>query len=63
MPVAGGILLGLLASLAASHAIRSLLNEISPVDPLSMIVSVGIFLAATFAAAFLPVYRAARIDQ
>jgi predicted permease len=62
MPVGGGILLGLLASLAATRAIRSLLYETSPADPVSMVVSVGILLAATFVAAFLPAYRASRID-
>ncbi len=62
MPVGGGILLGLLASLAATRAIRSLLYETSPADPLSMVVSVGILLVATFVAAFLPAYRASRID-
>jgi hypothetical protein len=61
-PVGGGILLGLLASLGATRAIRSLLYEISPADPASMVASVGILLAATFAAAFLPAYRASRID-
>jgi predicted lysophospholipase L1 biosynthesis ABC-type transport system permease subunit len=62
MPVGGGILLGLLASLAATRAIRSLLYETSPADPLSMVGSVGILLVATFMAAFLPAYRASRID-
>jgi len=62
MPVGGGILLGLLASLAAARAIRSLLYETSPADPASIVASVGILLAATFVAAFLPAYRASRID-
>ncbi len=61
-PVGGGILLGLLASLGATRAIGSLLYEISPADPASMAASVGILLAATLAAAFLPAYRASRID-
>ena len=62
VPVGGGILLGLLASLAATRAIRSLLYETSPADPASIVASVGILLAATFVAAFLPAYRASRID-
>jgi predicted permease len=62
IPVGGGIFLGLLASLAATRAIRSLLYETSPVDPLSTVAGVGILLLATFAAAFLPAYRASRID-
>jgi predicted permease len=62
VPVGGGILLGLLASLAATRAIRSLLYETSPVDPASIVASVGILLVATLVAAFLPAYRASRID-
>ena len=62
MPVGGGILLGLLASLATTRAIRSLLYETSPADPASIVASVGILLAATSVAAFLPAYRASRID-
>jgi hypothetical protein len=62
MPVGGGLALGLLASLAATRAIRSLLYETSPADPASIVASVGILLAAMFVAAFLPAYRASRID-
>lgn len=62
MPVGGGILVGLLASFPAARAIRSLLYETSPADPASILASVGILLAATFVAAFLPACRASRID-
>jgi predicted permease len=62
MPVGGGILWGLLASLAATRAIRNLLYEISASDPASIVASVGILIAATLVAAFLPAYRASRID-
>jgi hypothetical protein len=62
MPVGGGIAAGLLSSLAATRAIRSLLYETSPADPISIIASVGILFAATFVAAFMPAYRASQID-
>ena len=62
VPVGGGIMLGLLASLAATRAIRSLLYKTSPVDPVSIAASLGILLIATFVAAFLPAYRVSRID-
>jgi predicted permease len=62
MPVGGGIALGLLTSLAATRAIRSLLYETSPADPASIIASVGILFAATSIAAFMPAYRASRIN-
>ena len=62
VPVGGGIALGLLTSLAATRAIRSLLYETSPADPASIVAGVGVLLVATFVAAFLPAYRASRID-
>ena len=62
MPVGGGIALGLVASVAATRAIRSLLYETSPADLVSIITSICILFAATFVAAFLPAYRASRID-
>jgi predicted permease len=61
-PVGGGIVLGLFASVVATHGIRSLLYETSPADPISIVASVGILLIASFAAAFLPAYRASRVD-
>jgi predicted permease len=61
-PVGGGIALGLLTSLAATRAIRSLLYETSPADPTAILISIGILFVATFVAAFLPAYRASRID-
>jgi hypothetical protein len=62
MPVGGGIVLGLLTSLVAARAIRSLLYETSPADPISIIVSIGILVVATFVASFMPAYRASRVD-
>jgi predicted permease len=62
VPVGGGLLIGLLASIAAARAIRSLLYEISPADPVSIVASVGILLAAMLVAACFPAYRASRID-
>lgn len=62
LPVSTGITLGLLASVLVTRAIRSLLYETSPADPVSIAVSLSILLVATFAAAFLPAYRATRVD-
>lgn len=62
VPVGGGIALGLLTSLAATRAIRSLLYETSPADPAAIFTGVGVLLVATLVAAFLPAYRASRID-
>jgi predicted permease len=62
VPVGGGITIGLLTSFAVTRSIRSLLYETSPVDPTSILVSVGILFIATLLAAFMPAYRASRID-
>jgi ABC-type antimicrobial peptide transport system permease subunit len=61
-PVGGGLALGLLTSIAATRAIRGLLYQTSPSDPTSIVTSVGIMFVATFVAAFMPAYRASRID-
>ena len=62
IPVGIGITLGLLMSFAATRAIRSLLYETSSTDPLSITVGLIFLFGATLAAAFLPAYRASRID-
>lgn len=61
-PFGSGILFGLLASFAAIHAIRSLLYEASAADPVSIAFGLGLLIIATFTAAFLPAYRASRVD-
>ena len=62
MPVGGGIALGLLTSLAATRAIRSLLYQTSPTEPTTIIASIATLFVATFVAAFMPAYRASGID-
>ena len=62
MPVGGGILAGLLASIAITRGVRSLLYKTSLADPLSIAGSVGLLVFTTFVAAFVPAYRACRID-
>jgi len=62
IPVGIGITLGLLVSVLVTRAISSLLYDTSPADPVSIAASLGIMLIATFVAAFLPAYRATRVD-
>jgi len=57
-----GIALGALGCIGAARAIRSVLFETSAADPLSIAASFGLLLLAVSVAAFLPAYRAARID-
>jgi predicted permease len=57
-----GCLLGLLAAVAVSHLLRSLLFGVSPFDPLVLLLSAVIMLLFALAASALPAMRAAKID-
>jgi putative ABC transport system permease protein len=62
MPVAIGIVLGVVGSLALSRGLSALLFDVSATDPLTF-VSVAIVLAAAAALAmYVPARRAARVD-
>jgi ABC-type antimicrobial peptide transport system permease subunit len=60
--IAGGLIAGLLASLALMSFVRSLLFGIRSVDPLVMTTAAVVFLAAALIAGGLPASRAAAID-
>jgi putative ABC transport system permease protein len=60
--IAGGLIAGLVASLALMTLVRSLLFGIRPVDPLVMTTAAVVFLGAAFIAGGLPASRAASID-
>jgi ABC-type lipoprotein release transport system permease subunit len=56
------ILLGVLASLALTRWIQSMLFEVSPLDPVTFAFVIILLLAAVFAACYLPARRASRVD-
>ena len=56
------ILAGVLASIALTRWIQSLLFEVSPLDPLTFAVVILLLLAAVLAACYLPARRAAKVD-
>jgi ABC-type antimicrobial peptide transport system permease subunit len=60
--IAGGLVAGLVASLALMTLVRSLLFGIRSVDPLVMTTAAALFLAAALIAGGLPASRAAGID-
>jgi putative ABC transport system permease protein len=62
MLTAGGILLGAIASLALTQFIGNLLYEISPRDPLAFVLALAVMVVVSFAACFVPAWRASRID-
>ena len=57
-----GIAIGLLAALAVSRLMSSLLYGVTPTDPLTLAVVSGILLVVTIAAGYLPARRALQVD-
>jgi predicted lysophospholipase L1 biosynthesis ABC-type transport system permease subunit len=57
-----GVAIGLAASLALARTIHGLLFEVSPTDPISLIAAVAVLVVTAALAAWIPSYRAARVD-
>jgi predicted permease len=61
-PVAWGMLLGLLACVAVSRLLASLLFGVSALDPIAFGAAAAFVLGAALLAAFVPARRATRVD-
>jgi ABC-type antimicrobial peptide transport system permease subunit len=57
-----GLLVGLLLGLGVAKVSASLLYGVSPVDPVSIIVTVALLGAVSLLAGYIPARRAARVD-
>jgi ABC-type antimicrobial peptide transport system permease subunit len=57
-----GIAAGLLCSIAVARLLRSVLFDVSPVDPATLALAVLALAAVSIAAAFVPARRAGAID-
>ena len=57
-----GAVCGLVVAVAATRAMRSLLFEIEPLDPVSLSAAAALLLIAAMLAAILPARRATRVD-
>jgi putative ABC transport system permease protein len=57
-----GSVIGLLGAILTTRFLRSLLFEVSPLDPLVLAFSAGAVLLLTLAASVLPAMRATRVD-
>ena len=57
-----GLGVGLIAALALTRVLRSLLFGVSPADPLTYAVISMVLALAAFAACWLPARRAARLE-
>jgi predicted permease len=60
--VAAGIAGGVLVAAGAARLIRSQLFGVTPVDPLTICVAVGLLAAVALCAAFIPAHRASRVN-
>jgi predicted permease len=61
-PVAGGVLLGLVAALAGSRLLETQLFGVAATDPLTFVASAALLTLVTLLAAWLPARRATRIE-
>ena len=61
-PAAVGIVVGIAVSLAGARFARSLLFEVSPFDPLSLMAVAVLLLVLTLVACLVPAWRALRVD-
>ena len=57
-----GVVLGLVASLALTRLLTSLLYHVSVTDPLTFAASAALFLTVAVAASYFPARRATRVD-
>jgi ABC-type lipoprotein release transport system permease subunit len=57
-----GIVIGLLASFAATRVLASMLVEVKPTDPVTFASVAVLFLVIAFLASWLPAVRAAGLD-
>ncbi len=63
MTLAGaGIAIGVIASLALTRLLTSLLYGVSATDPLTFAAGAAVFVAVAFAASYVPAMRATRVD-
>jgi putative ABC transport system permease protein len=60
--VGGGIAAGLIAALALTHSLRSLLYGIGPQDPIAFLVAPAVLLTVALLACWLPARRATQAD-
>jgi predicted permease len=62
LPALLGVAIGLVTSLGATRALRSLLFNLSPHDPLTLATVVALLAAVALAACWIPARRATRVD-
>jgi ABC-type antimicrobial peptide transport system permease subunit len=61
-PIAAGVVLGLVLSLAGARVLESLLFGVQPSDPVTIVLVTSFLIVVSVAATVLPASRAARIE-
>lgn len=62
LPVAAGLLVGLTAGLGAARLLRSVLFQVTPTDPLTLLAACGLLAVVATGALLGPALRALRLD-
>jgi putative ABC transport system permease protein len=60
--VIGGVVVGLLAALALTRVMSSLLFDVTAKDPLTFVIVAGLLTAVAFLACYVPARRATKVD-
>jgi ABC-type antimicrobial peptide transport system permease subunit len=62
LPIAAGLFVGLGLGLALGRLMRSILFQVSPTDPVTLLGVTGVLAAVAIASTIGPALRAARVD-
>ena len=62
LPLGVGLAIGLAASFAVNRLLKSQLVQVSPADPVTLVVASGVLILAAMLGCLLPVRRAMRVD-
>jgi ABC-type antimicrobial peptide transport system permease subunit len=57
-----GLVLGLAGALAVTRLVKAMLVQVSPADPLTLIVSSGVLVLAALLGCLIPARRAMQVD-
>jgi putative ABC transport system permease protein len=62
IPLAMGLIVGLIASLAVNRVLKSMLVKVSPYDPITLAVATGVLVLSAMLGCWIPARRAMRVD-
>jgi putative ABC transport system permease protein len=62
IPLGIGLAIGLSASLAVNRLLESMLVQVSPSDPITLLVASGVLILAAMLGCLIPARRAIRVD-